>query len=201
MSGHRKWNNIKRKKEKTDAAKAKIFTKIGKEMAVAIRAGGPNPATNSKLKEGQEYRWERYNDNIGKWFDRTSSIIMLDGRPRHLEIGRDITARKEELSLLSGQLTMEDVLFRCLHTLTTEKDMDTAVNLFLEAVGGYYQANRSYICEFDLERQLLDNTFEWCAAGVSAEIAREALRLASHQRPVTCKIVKKETAETENGGE
>ena len=51
MSGHSKWNNIKRKKEKTDAAKAKIFTKIGKEMAVAIRAGGPNPDNNSKLRE------------------------------------------------------------------------------------------------------------------------------------------------------
>ena len=51
MSGHSKWNNIKRKKEKTDAARAKIFTKIGKEMAVAIRAGGPNPASNSKLRE------------------------------------------------------------------------------------------------------------------------------------------------------
>ena len=51
MSGHSKWNNIKRKKEKTDAARAKIFTKIGKEMAVAIRAGGPNPDNNSKLRE------------------------------------------------------------------------------------------------------------------------------------------------------
>ncbi len=51
MSGHSKWNNIKRKKEKTDAAKAKIFTKIGKEMAVAIREGGPNPANNNKLRE------------------------------------------------------------------------------------------------------------------------------------------------------
>lgn len=51
MSGHSKWNNIKRKKEKTDAQKAKIFTKIGKEMAVAIKEGGPNPATNSKLRE------------------------------------------------------------------------------------------------------------------------------------------------------
>ena len=39
MSGHSKWNNIKHKKEKSDAAKAKIFTKIGKEMAVAIKAG------------------------------------------------------------------------------------------------------------------------------------------------------------------
>ena len=49
MSGHSKWNNIKRKKGKTDAARAKVFTKIGKEMAVAIRAGGPNPVSNSKL--------------------------------------------------------------------------------------------------------------------------------------------------------
>ena len=51
MSGHSKWNNIKRKKEKTDAAKAQIFTKIGKEMAIAIREGGGDPNNNSKLRE------------------------------------------------------------------------------------------------------------------------------------------------------
>ena len=51
MSGHSKWNNIKHKKEKSDAAKAKIFTKIGKEMAVAIKAGGPDPNTNNKLRD------------------------------------------------------------------------------------------------------------------------------------------------------
>ncbi len=51
MSGHSKWNNIKRKKEKTDAVKAKIFTKIGREISVIVKAGGPNPAENSKLKD------------------------------------------------------------------------------------------------------------------------------------------------------
>ncbi len=51
MSGHSKWNNIKHKKEKADAAKAKIFTKIGKEMAVAIKAGGPDPNNNSRLRD------------------------------------------------------------------------------------------------------------------------------------------------------
>ena len=51
MSGHSKWNNIKRKKEKTDAQKAKVFTRIGKEMAVAIRAGGPNPNNHGKLRD------------------------------------------------------------------------------------------------------------------------------------------------------
>ena len=51
MSGHSKWNNIKHKKEKADAAKAKIFTKIGKEMAVAIKEGGPDPSNNSRLRD------------------------------------------------------------------------------------------------------------------------------------------------------
>ncbi len=52
MSGHSKWNNIKRKKEKTDGARAKIFTKIGRELAVAVREGGSaDPNANSKLKD------------------------------------------------------------------------------------------------------------------------------------------------------
>ena len=51
MSGHSKWSNIKRKKEKTDAAKAKIFTKIGREIAVIVKQGGGNPSENSKLKD------------------------------------------------------------------------------------------------------------------------------------------------------
>ena len=51
MSGHSKWNNIKRKKEKTDAAKAKVFTKIGREISVIVKAGGANPQENSKLKD------------------------------------------------------------------------------------------------------------------------------------------------------
>lgn len=51
MSGHSKWNNIKRKKEKTDAQKAKVFTKIGREISVAVRESGADPASNSKLKD------------------------------------------------------------------------------------------------------------------------------------------------------
>ena len=48
MSGHSKWANIKNKKEKADSARGKIFTKIGREIAVAVKAGGPNPDANSK---------------------------------------------------------------------------------------------------------------------------------------------------------
>lgn len=52
MSGHSKWSTIKRKKEKIDGAKAKIFTKIGRELVVAVKeGGGPDPRSNSKLKD------------------------------------------------------------------------------------------------------------------------------------------------------
>ena len=52
MSGHSNWNNIKRKKEKTDGQKAKIFTKMGREISVAVKEGGSaDPNVNSKLKD------------------------------------------------------------------------------------------------------------------------------------------------------
>lgn len=51
MSGHSKWNNIKNKKEKSDAQRAKIFTKIGRELAVIVRQGGPNPDSNARLRD------------------------------------------------------------------------------------------------------------------------------------------------------
>ena len=51
MSGHSKWNNIKRKKEAADGAKAKVFTRIGREISVCVKEGGPDPASNSKLRD------------------------------------------------------------------------------------------------------------------------------------------------------
>ena len=49
MSGHSKFSNIKHKKEKNDAAKGKVFTRFGREIAVAVKEGGPDPNNNSKL--------------------------------------------------------------------------------------------------------------------------------------------------------
>ncbi len=51
MSGHSKWANIKHKKEKTDAQRAKVFTKIGKEITIAVKEGGGDPTSNSKLRD------------------------------------------------------------------------------------------------------------------------------------------------------
>ena len=51
MSGHSKWHNIQAKKGKADAARGKIFTKLGRELLIAVKQGGPDPAGNSKLRD------------------------------------------------------------------------------------------------------------------------------------------------------
>jgi len=51
MSGHSKWANIKHRKEKSDSKKGKVYTKIGRELAVAVKQGGPDPESNGKLRD------------------------------------------------------------------------------------------------------------------------------------------------------
>ena len=75
MSGHSKWANIKNKKEKTDAQKGKIFTKIGREIAIAVKeGGGADPANNSKLRDviAKAKAANMPNDNIARSIKKAS---------------------------------------------------------------------------------------------------------------------------------
>lgn len=74
MSGHSKWANIKHKKGKSDAQKAKVFTKIGREIQIAVKSGGPDPETNSKLKDviAKAKAANMPNDNITRSIKRAS---------------------------------------------------------------------------------------------------------------------------------
>ncbi len=68
MSGHSKWANIKVKKGKSDAQRGKIFTKLGRELAIAVKSGGPNPDANSRLKDviAKAKAANMPNDNIAR---------------------------------------------------------------------------------------------------------------------------------------
>ncbi len=89
MSGHSKWKNIMHKKEKTDLQRAKVFTKIGKEIAMAVRDGGPDPSTNSKLADliAKAKANNVPNDNIERAIKKASGadgsvnyeVIMYEG--------------------------------------------------------------------------------------------------------------------------
>ena len=77
MSGHSKWNNIKNKKEKSDAQKGKIFTKIGREIAVAVKEGGADPSTNSRLRDciAKAKANNMPNDNITRSIKKASGEL------------------------------------------------------------------------------------------------------------------------------
>ncbi|MBR1890350.1 MAG: YebC/PmpR family DNA-binding transcriptional regulator [Clostridia bacterium] len=77
MSGHSKWHNIQAKKGKTDAARGKIFTKIGREIAVCVKQGGPDPNTNSKLRDiiAKAKENNMPNDNIERSIKKASGEL------------------------------------------------------------------------------------------------------------------------------
>lgn len=77
MSGHSKWHNIQAKKGKTDAARGKIFTKIGREIAVCVKAGGADPNTNSKLRDIIQKAKDNNmpNDNIERSIKKASGEL------------------------------------------------------------------------------------------------------------------------------
>ena len=76
MSGHSKWHNIKGRKEKSDAERSKVFTKIGREIMVAVKEGGPNIDSNSKLKMAiaKARQYNMPNDRINGIIKKNSEI-------------------------------------------------------------------------------------------------------------------------------
>ena len=80
MSGHSKWNNIKRKKGAADAQRGAIFTKIGREIQVAVRSGGPDPDVNSRLKDviAKAKSANMPNDNIQRSIKKAAGASESD---------------------------------------------------------------------------------------------------------------------------
>lgn len=76
MSGHSKWNNIKGRKEKSDAERSKIFTKVGREIMVAVKEGGANIDSNSKLKMAiaKARQYNMPNDRINGIIKKNSEV-------------------------------------------------------------------------------------------------------------------------------
>lgn len=77
MSGHSKWHNIQAKKGKTDAARANVFTKIGREIAIAVKQGGSDPASNARLRDviAKAKANNMPNDNINRSIKKASGDL------------------------------------------------------------------------------------------------------------------------------
>ena len=129
MSGHSKWNNIKRKKEATDAAKAKIFTKIGREITVCVKEGGADPSSNAKLRDliAKAKSNNVPNDNIDRVIKKAAGWIRAESLARCLWIHVDVDIR-HYFDKFGGNLGTSG----CVSFLFTEKGMVVLENTGLD---------------------------------------------------------------------
>ena len=108
MSGHSKWHNIAAKKGKADAARGKIFTKLGREILVAVKSGGPDPVSNSKLKDviAKCKANNMPNDTINNAIKKASGA---GNNENYEEIIRTYNNLKKELNDLEDDLIKQEI--------------------------------------------------------------------------------------------
>ena len=107
MSGHNKWSTIKQKKGKNDAARAKIFTKIGRELAVAVRDGGSaDPSVNSKLTDNRN----RTAGDVRHYFDKFGGNLGTPGCVSFMFSQKGVLVIDREECDLDEDKVMEDAL-------------------------------------------------------------------------------------------
>lgn len=126
--------------------------------------------TNNKIAAERSAAWVQYNQRLKKWMLVNDCFNDANDRMLRVETMQEINGRQLWQQELTDQLNMETILLQCIQTLSSNTSMHAALSSFLEMVSRFYCADRAYIFEFNLEKQTLSNTFEWCAEGVSQEI-------------------------------
>ena len=126
MSGHSKFANIKHKKEKNDAAKGKIFTMIGREIAVAVKEGGPDPANNFKL--AQVIAKAKSNNMPNDTIERGIKKAAGDGNSVNYEMMLALDAGAEDFSDAddSFEITTAPEDFDAVHKALEEQNIPMA---------------------------------------------------------------------------
>ncbi|MCC8178403.1 MAG: diguanylate cyclase, partial [Cloacibacillus sp.] len=124
--------------------------------------------TNAKLSHDKFYTWEIYNRKVSRHYLLKDKLISWNGREARLEIAFDITEKENQKDTLKNALDAEVAVLNCVKVLTEAESYSEAVSKVLENVGLFLAAERTYI--FEIRDKLIDNTYEWCAPGVSPQI-------------------------------
>lgn len=126
--------------------------------------------TNECLKKDGYHVWKHYNPILKQHYELKDKLIEIDGRNMRLEISVDITESEAEHMELERQLSVEETLVECIHTLSEHTEIDTAIEKLLQIIGDFYQAERAYIFEIDYDARSVSNSYEWRRDGVTPQI-------------------------------
>lgn len=126
--------------------------------------------TNKYLVLDKFYTWEFFNPVSQCHYSIRDKLINLEGNLARLEIALDVTERALVEKKLREKLLEEETLVSCIQTLRESTDVDHAISNLLEIISKYHDADRAYIFEVDYDKEIICNTYEWCAENISAEI-------------------------------
>lgn len=116
------------------------------------------------------HQWKIYNPMHDKHYALTDRLTNINGKKIRMEVCVDISESEVQMKELDNKLYLDSTLFACIRTLTETAELQHAIEKMLEIVCKFHNGNRGYIFECTDDNLLLNNTYEWCEEGVSAEI-------------------------------
>lgn len=127
--------------------------------------------TNQKIQKDGSCQWTRYNKYLDRYYVITDYLIEIrPGYHARLEIASDHTDKEQQRKNLDTKVRQDESLLQCIKTLNDTLDLDCAIDRLLELIAEYYSGKRAYIFEINYDSQMISNTYEWCADGVSGQI-------------------------------
>ena len=126
--------------------------------------------TNHLLRPDEFYAWEHFNERDRRHYLLKDKLISYKGRKMRLEIAVDITKKETVSRKLAEKLAVEQAIVSCTMSLTLAENLETAINLVLQSIGTFYEADRAYIFEIDHTENVCNNTYEWCGSQIEPMI-------------------------------
>lgn len=116
------------------------------------------------------YRWDYYHEATGVHYWIKDKIITVNGVECHMQVAMRMTEQLEAHRRIRRELEKERMLLQCVKTLEGNVSTQNAVDSLLETVARYFSGDRAYLFEFDYDKQVTNNTYEWAAEGVEKAI-------------------------------
>jgi len=115
-------------------------------------------------------RWDHYNEKLGACYQLQDRQICFEGRRARIEIAVDISERESRQQELRNALAEQRMLTDCVRTLNSNDRLNERIDRVLANIGTYYQADRAYLFQITRDGQRVNNTYEWCASGITPQI-------------------------------
>ena len=122
--------------------------------------------TNDLIRSDEIYAWEHFNERDRRHYLLKDKLISYKGRKMRLEIAVDITKKETVSRELAEKLAVEQAIVSCTMSLTSAENLETAIDLVLQSIGTFYEADRAYIFEIDHTKNVCNNTYEWCGSQI-----------------------------------